>query len=299
MPCFPSTKQMCTPDSSLASPSLQQPAASPQLNWECRQDRSCPGQMAFSLDLTSALAAALRGERAVLSDLESKAGLHLLEAAAVAVRAQANRKQMLPLGLMPALAQIMRVSPDIHAGKAYHWVQLRQLCLACWVRGAACTRPKPPAAPAGDLQHAVAASVHRHCSMHTWPTRDACKDNVYSLHLVSGGVRFKGTSSQQSAACSYHSIVLLLLQDVLARLNTMAAVIGVRTTLQQHHVTTQLWFLQKVLFRTVATVEALVGCSLRHVAGHSLGLMEPYMQGRKLACSRAGREPGRHRMGVT
>ncbi len=75
----------------------------------------------------------------------------------------------------------------------------------------------------------------------------------------------------------------------------MAAVIGVRTTLQQHHVTTQLWFLQKVLFRAVATVEALVGCSLRHVAGHSLGLMDPYMQGTKLACSRAGREPGQHR----
>ena len=88
---------------------------------------------------------------------------------------------------------------------------------------------------------------------------------------------------------------MLLLQDVLARLNTMAAVIGVRTTLQQHHVTTQLWFLQKVLFRAVATVEALVGCSLRHVAGHSLGLMDPYMQGTKLACSRAGRAPGQHR----
>ena len=82
---------------------------------------------------------------------------------------------------------------------------------------------------------------------------------------------------------------------MLARLNTMAAVIGVRTTLQQHHVTTQLWFLQKVLFRAVATVEALVGCSLRHVAGHSLGLMDPYMQGTKLACSRAGRAPGQHR----
>ena len=49
----------------------------------------------------------------MLSDLESKAGLHLLEAAAVAVRSQANRKQMLPLGLMPALAQIMRVSVSL------------------------------------------------------------------------------------------------------------------------------------------------------------------------------------------
>ena len=99
-------------------------------------------------------------------------------------------------------------------------------------------------------------------------------------------------SSHKPAACSLQHILLLLLQDVLARLNTMAAVIGVRTTLQQHHVTTQLWFLQKVLFRAVATVEALVGCSLRHVAGHSLGLMEPYVQGIKLTCSRAGREPG-------
>ena len=113
---YPSTKQMRTPNSSIASSSLQLPAASlqPGMGMQPRHkkaaSRSCAGQHAFSPYLTSALAAALRGERAVLSDLESKAGLHLLEAAVIAVRSQANRKQMFPLGLMPALAQIMRVS---------------------------------------------------------------------------------------------------------------------------------------------------------------------------------------------